>query len=625
MKNAVRSAAVIAVLAIVAAACGGGDSGNPAPSNGGSSSSASEIPSGGTVKMAAVGDVSAAFDPQKEYYQLSFEYFKCCLLRTLYATNGLAVDEGGSELRADLAADMPTVSDDGLTWTFSIKPGVFYSPPLQDVEVTAQDFIRAMMREADPKASSGGYSFYYSAIEGFDDFGAGDADTISGMTAIDDHTLQVVVTAPTGDLGWRMAMPASAPIAPNGDAPLGVAEGHTKDYGRFLVGTGPYMFEGTDALDFSVPAADQETVSGYIPGRQIVLVRNPSWDPATDELRPAYADRLEATIGGDSVDLYNQVDAGEIDYVLDAAPPADVLAKYSTNPDLQTRLFTHPQNAVSYASMNLAIPPFDDIHVRKAVNFALDKAGGRQLGGGALTGVNAGHIFPDGLLNNLLKDYNPYASADDHGDAAAAMEEMKLSKYDSNQDGVCDDPVCDGILTITSTTDPAPKVAALYSENVAAIGLILDIKALQTTTMYAKCNEMPARVPLCTSVGWIQDYPDAYTFGPPLFGSASLYPGCCNYDGLGASADQLAEWGYSITDVPNVDAKLDECAAIPVGDERTQCWANFDSYLMEEVVPWVPRTFTNINEIISTNIVNYSYDEFGGMVALDHLAVAPAG
>jgi peptide/nickel transport system substrate-binding protein len=624
MKKAVRSAAVIAVLAIVAAACSGGDNNNAASPSGGGSSSGSEIPSGGTVKLAAVGDVSAAFDPAKEYYQLSFEYFKCCLLRMLYSTNGFAVDEGGSELQPDLAADMPTVSDDGLTWTFSIKPGVHYSPPFADVEVTAQDFIRAMTREADPKASSGGYSFYYSAIEGFDAVGSGDADTISGMTAIDDHTLQIVVTAPTGDLGWRMAMPSAAPIPPNGDAPLGAAEGHTKDYGRFLIGTGPYMFEGTDALDFSVPAADQQTVSGYIPGRQIVLVRNPSWDPATDELRPAYADRLEATIGGDVADLYNKVDTGEIDYVLDAAPPADVLQKYSTNPDLQTQLFTHPQNAVTYASMNLAIPPFDDIHVRKAVNFALDKAGARQLGGGALTGVNAGHIFPDGLLNNLLKDYDPYASADDHGDAAAAMEEMKQSKYDSNGDGVCDDPVCDAISALTSTTDPAPRIGALFTENLAAIGLKLNLKALQLTTMYAKCNEMPAQVPICLAVGWIQDYPDAFTFGPPLFGAASLYPGCCNYSALGASADQLTEWGYSLTDVPNVDAKLDECAAVPVGDERTQCWANFDTYLMEEVVPWVPRTFANINEIFSVNIVNYSFDEFGGMAALDHLAVAPS-
>ena len=95
----------------------------------------------------------------------------------------MPVEEGGGELLPDLAADLPTVSDDGLTYTFTIKPGIMYAPPLQDVEITAQDFIRAIQREADPKASSGGYPFYYSIIEGFDDYGAGKADTISGMSA----------------------------------------------------------------------------------------------------------------------------------------------------------------------------------------------------------------------------------------------------------------------------------------------------------------------------------------------------------------------------------------------------------------------------------------------------------
>jgi len=620
MKNLVRSAAVVAVLAVIGVACGGGGGAATETTTG----EASAIPTGGTFRIAQEGDVSAAYDPQKEYYQLSFEYFKCCLLRTLYSTNGLPVDQGGTVLRPDLAADQPTISSDGLTWTFPIKPGIYYSPPFQDVQVTAQDFIRAMMREADPKASSGGYSFYYSAIEGFDAFGAGKADTISGMTAIDDQTLQIKVTAPTGDLIWRMAMPASAPIPPNGDAPLGAAEGHTKNYGRFLIGTGPYMFEGTDQLDFSLPPDQQEPVSGYIPGRQVVLVRNPSWDPATDNLRPAYVDRIEATIGGQATDLYNKVETGEIDYVADADPPPDVLRRYSTNPDLQDRLATHTQNAVAYTSMNLAVPPFDDINVRKAMNFILDKAGAIQLGGGPLTGQVAGHIFPDPLINNLLSDYNPYASPNDSGDVAKAQEAMKQSKYDTNGDGKCDDPSCKNILAITSTTEPAPRIAALFNQNVQQIGMSFEVRALETTTMYAKCNSLGDRVPICLAVGWLQDYPDAYTFGPPLFGSESLYPACCNYSAVGASPAQLREWGYSVTQVPNVDGKLQECAALEVGDARTQCWANFDKYLMEQVVPWVPRRFTSLNEIVSPNVVSFSYDEFGEMMAFDRVAVAPS-
>ena len=148
-----------------------------------------------------------------------------------------------------------------------------------------------MKRTANPKANVGGYSFYYSVIEGFDEYGAGDADEISGMTAVDDTTLEVTLTEPTGDFGYRMAMPTAAPIPPNGDAELGAAEGHDKNYGRFLVASGPYMFEGSEAMDFSVPAKDQTEVAGYVPGRSIVLVRNPSWSAETDDLRAAYPDQ----------------------------------------------------------------------------------------------------------------------------------------------------------------------------------------------------------------------------------------------------------------------------------------------------------------------------------------------
>ncbi len=85
------------------------------------------------------------------------------------------------------------MSDDGLTWTFTLKPGIKYGPPLQDVTVTSQDFVRAMEREACGACNVGGYSFYYSAIEGFDEFAAGEADTISGLDAPDDSTFVVTL------------------------------------------------------------------------------------------------------------------------------------------------------------------------------------------------------------------------------------------------------------------------------------------------------------------------------------------------------------------------------------------------------------------------------------------------
>ena len=111
---------------------------------------------------------------------------------------------------------------------------------------------------------------------------------------------------------------------------------------------------------------------------------------------------------------------------------------------------------------------------------------------------------------------------------------------------------------------------ALFTDNVKGLGITINPKLLDGPVIYSKCISSPDKFPLCVKVGWVQDYADAYTFGPPLFDASSLYPACCNYSLLGASQDQLTEWGYPAgTTVPDVGDKLAECSAIPLGDERT--------------------------------------------------------
>lgn len=620
VRRYLKILALVGILAIVAAACGGDDGGGGGGTSSGSAS-AGELQQGGTLKLAMLGDVSAAFDPAKEYYSVTWEYYRCCLLRTLLSYKGVTTAEGGAELQPDIASALPEVSADGLTYTFSLKSGIKYSPPFETVEVISGDIVRALEREADPNAAVNGYNFYYSIIKGFDDFGAGKADTISGVTAPDDQTLVIELTEPSGYLPYLFAMAATAPIPPNGDAPLGAAEGHTKDYGRFLVATGPYMFAGTENLDFSVPADQQTAVTGYAPGKSIQMVRNPSYDPATDGLRPAYPDAIDISIGGDNNDLYNKVSAGELDAVVDGIVPPPVLRTYSTDPTLQPLLHINPSDAVRYLSFNLAEPPFDDVHVRKAVNLALDKAGMRTLRGGESVGGIAGHVMVDSLENNILADYDPYATPNSAGDIEAAKAEMKQSAYDTNGDGVCDAPECSSILSVTDEADPYPKQAALIQQNLEPLGLTLDVKSFERTTMYAKCNSPADHVTFCLAPAWGKDFPDGVTFAQPLFQSVSIFPSCCNYALVGASPDQLQKDGYTVTDVPSVDDQVTTANAT-TGSDRFQAWADLDKTLMEEVVPWAPYLFDNNVDVSSQRIVHYSFDQFAGLSAWDQYAIA---
>ena len=625
MKRSIRAFALAGALALAASACGGGGG----TTGGGPSGTtpAGGLQKGGVFRIGLASDVHEGLDPQREYYTIGWEFLKGALMRLLVAFNMQGPDEGGNELVPDLATELPTASSDGLTWTFHIKPNIHYAPPLQDVSVTAGDFIRALTREAESKTAST-YPFYYSPIQGFDDVTNGKATTISGLSAPDDLTLDVKLTQPVGYFPLLFTLPATSPIPPSPSDPNaleGVAAGHDQDYGGFIAATGPYMFKGADQIDYSKPADQQSPASGYQAGKSYVLVRNPSWDPSTDPLRKAYVDEIDATVGGTTDDLQNKIEAGELD-TMDALPNPKGIRDYGTNPDLKDFIHSDSTFGTYYINMNLAVPPFDDVHVRKAMNSAVDKAGLLQLAGGPILGEIASHNIPNSMLPGL-KDYVPYGHADGSPDLEAAKAEMAQSKYDTNHDGVCDADACKGILTVIDQTDPNPKMAALVQQNVEPLGITLNLKQFQTTTMYTKCEDATQHVPTCPSEGWYADFADPYAFVTGLFSSASLTPSCCNDSNMGATLDQLKGWGYTsaTAGIPGAEDQLNQCLPTPPGDQRNTCYEGVDKFLMETVVPWIPYRFANQVGITSPRVLNYHVNASSGWISLALVALANGG
>ena len=138
-------------------------------------------------------------------------------------------------------------------------------------------------------------------------------------------------------------------------------------------------------------------MSGFDPEDHSYFVRNPSYQASTDspDVRGNYVDEIK-------IDLNTNVDrtsthkikAGTIDGAVSSGnPPADVLQDYATSPDLQPLLKQGGDDRTWFITMNLTTPPFDDIHVRKAVNLIMDKAGILQAWGGEINGVIA-HPHP---------------------------------------------------------------------------------------------------------------------------------------------------------------------------------------------------------------------------------------
>jgi peptide/nickel transport system substrate-binding protein len=626
MRRYIGIVALASVLGLVGVACGGG--------GGGTTGTTAQHPQrGGELRIESNADTTAAMDPQKEYYQLPWMLYRCCLLRTLLSYNGLDAAHNGAELFPDLASGMPTVSKDGLTWTFHLKQGLHYAPPLQDVEITAPDIVRALMREGTPSVAAA-YAFYYYDIVGFTDFMHGKAKTISGLVTPDAYTLEVHLTAPTGDLGYRFGLPATAPIPPNpGDpsAPLGVAEGHDSDYGRFLVASGPYMYAGSQQMDLSKQASQQQPASGYQVGADIHMVRNPAW--SDDDLRPAYVDAIDFAIspGAEASVLEKKVQNNEIDTVFSNGVTPQTLQAFESTPDLRNRIFINPGPSNYYIAMNMAVPPFDDIHVRKAAEYAIDKAGYQRLHGGPdAAGPVAGHYIPNVDENNLLENYNPYATPEDRGVDTAqglqlAMNEMKQSPYDTNHDGKCDASVCSNVLAIGVVGAQNEAASQLFTQNLAKIGIQLNYRAFEDATAYNKVEDPKNHVAWADFVGWIHDYPDGYTWlYPTMYGPNILSQYNTNYSLVGASAAQLRGFGYSVTSVPGMNAQIQKCFPL-TGDARTKCWADDDRYLMENIAPVVPLVFSNVVNIVSDRVTNWTWSLADQAPSLDHVALANGG
>lgn len=630
-KRSVWVISLLLVMALVAAACGddgGGDDGTQ--TKGGSGTElGGEVKPGGTWRHETTSfEFTGGFDPSGEYLSWSFALHGMLLHRNLVTYRHIEGAEG-NELVPDLAEEVPEPTNNGLTYTFNIKDGIQWAPPV-DREIVCDDFAYSLGRidVAEVVAQYG--SYYDGTIVGMDGPKPykGEVEIPKGVKCLDDKTLEITLTTETPDILYRLAMPAAAPI------PHEVADCFNDDkagaYGPYQVSSGPYMFEGLDEMDISsCETIEQTAPSGFDPNKQMILVRNPNYDPATDdpEVRENNPDRFEFTINTNEKDIFNKIEAGELEDTTENPLP-DVLEKYATDPELEKYLEVAGGDRTWYITMNLTQPPFDDIHVRKAANLVLDKAAIQRVWGGKLAGDIATHILPPEITGGepTNEDYDPYPSEGWAGDVEAAKEEMALSKYDSDGDGVCDDPVCEEVFHVNRKDAPQGDMTPIIEQSFEEIGITL--KTQELLDAYPVVSTVAKDLPISTYPGWGKDYPDAYTFVGFLFqgGDKILCEGNYNYSLVGITPERLKECGGSgnAEDVPSVDADIAACLEEELGDARQDCFIELDKKLMEEVVPWVPYLWEQHTSVFGPAVTQYNYDQFAGETSYAHVAVDPS-
>jgi peptide/nickel transport system substrate-binding protein len=606
--------ALAAILALAVVACGGDDD-EAGETGGGDTTAAGEPTPGGTyrVDVETSFDFTADFDPTAEYTAIGWSFYNL-IVRKLMSYNG-TVGSSGNEVHPDLAADMPEISDDGLTYTFTLKDGIMFGPPVSR-EITSQDFKYAFDRLANPKIGSFGYPLYYEVIEGFKEVEDGKAKSVSGIETPDDKTIVFHLTKPAGDFLYRVSMAATGPI------PAEVADCFKKagDYGRYVISSGPYMLQGSDALDIS-SCDTMKPLPGYNPEKQLILVRNPDYDQSTDDLRKNYPDEFDFLINSSNTDCFAKTKAAEIEDNI-CSETGKEIREYTTDPDLEGLLKANPDDGVWYIYMNLTQPPWDDIHVRKAANLIMDKEALRKGWGGPTVGDIATHILPPTLSPPELEGYDPYPSPDYTGDEEAAKAEMAQSKYDTDQDGICDAPECKGVLNIMGNTERDKAMVPVMESSLGKIGITMTTRNIDDPYQFIFTPK--EQTPMSGTAGWGKDYADAFTYYLYLFDGRVITPDFSYNEPLvGLTEAQAKTMGidYPEGGVPTVNDDIDACIDIADDAERLTCWGNLDKTIMEEAVPWIPWLWRNYTNTISDAVTAWDFDQSTGMQAWQNVAV----
>jgi peptide/nickel transport system substrate-binding protein len=568
---------------------------------------------------------TGAFDPTDEYLGEAWGLYTNLLLRTLLTYKHTAGPEG-DVLVPDLATSVPTPTDGGKTYTFHLKSGVKFGPPVNRA-ITSKDILYAFQRIA-CKTCGAEYGFYYDVIQGLhsvSESGTPSKIKIPGIETPDPHTIIFHLTQPTGDFLYRVSMPATAPIP----SEVGDCFTNAGDYGRYVISSGPYMIAGSDKLNDS-SCKTMKPITGYNPDKELSFVRNPNYDPSTDspDVRANYVDGVTLTIDTNTDDIWNKVEQNQLDGEISHIQPK-TLQQYLTQPDLKPYFHTNSGDRTWYITMNLTQPPFDDVHVRKAMNYVIDKDALRRAWGGPAAGDIATHIEPPSMTGGhpTGTEYDPFKTAGYKGDVKKAMAEMKKSKYDTNGDGKCDASVCDHVLFTNRSDNPTwvnmePTVIA----NANSIGIHLEPRDSATSAAYTSLQTVNKNIPISLVAGWGKDYPDPYTFVYTLFHSSSiLCQGNVNYSLVGISPAQAKSCGATgdISSVPNIDNQLSKCQPL-TGDKRTACWVGADKLVTSKIVPWVPYLWSNVIESTSAAVTNFDFDQFSGTWAYSKIAVDPS-
>ena len=573
-------AALGAAAALALAACGGGSSGS---GSGGSSSSSSSAgfnaaitkvvnPSthkGGTLTF---GDSSStdSTDPGNTYYAFSWNLtrFYTMPLMTYKSCPGKC----GLQVVPDLATGPGVVTDNGLTWTYHIQPGVKFE---DGTTVTSADVKYAVERTFDRAKLPLGPNYFSLLLAPQKPAYPGPytdrSKNLMGLNAVQTPNATTIVfhlAKPFADFNYVVAIPQTAPVPPNKDTGT--------NYQLHPISTGPYKFQS------------------YQLNKQLTLVPNTFWKASTDPNAKQLPSKIVVNWNVNANDLDNRLIAGDLD--VDAAGTgvqAAARAKILSSPTLKASSDDPISGFLWYAALNTVVKPMNNVHCRMAVEYAANKTNQQTAYGGPVAGgAIASTVAPPNVIGQ--KHFDLYeATTKPGGDIAKAKSELKA----------CGQP--NGFSTgIAYRSDRPKEVQAAQSLQAALtqVGIKTSLHGYPASTYFANFAGVPKYVHShnlgIILDGWAPDWPDGYGFFDFITAGDAISPAG------NVNTEELND--------PKVNSLLAKMAGTSDAATRNSYTTQIDMRVMKDAVI-LPEVYAKSLLYRSPNLTNVYVQPYYGM------------
>lgn len=442
-------AALVAGVSLLAAGCGGGDDDGSA---GGTETTAGGAPNQGKTfaNLRVTWDAPDYFDPALSYTVAGWQIMWNVYLPLVGYKHVAGPD--GATLVPYLAQELPEISSDGKTYSFTLRPNLKYS---NGKPVKASDFKYTIERLF--KVNSPGVGFF-TAIQGAEAFAKNPKSGAIGGIVVDDAKRTITIK---------------------------LSENRSDFLNVLATQFASFVPTGTPASDQSIkgiPATGPYQIQNYRPNRSFTVIRNPNY-VAIPGLPRGNPDKITAKIVGDASAALQSVLSGNSDYNF-VTLPLDRLREVQTKYKDQLQLYT-PANTF-YLFMNSRVKPFDKLGVRQAINYAIDRNAMVQLFGGL--GKPTQNILPP--------TYPQYKQIDKYTfDQERARQLIQQSGYAG--------------MTVTvygHDVEPAPRVVNYVASVLNKVGFKAKIKILARSVYFTTIGNQATKAQIGYA-NWYQDYP----------------------------------------------------------------------------------------------------------------------